>query len=65
MLTRIPGNPGNVVILIFQAMFMKIPGNAQKNSEEYSRRFRVNVPKNFRECTRRFWGIFQKIPGNV
>ena len=53
-------------------MFPKIPGNAIKDSGEYSRRFRGmllkipgNVPEDFGECYLRFSGIFEKIPGNV
>ena len=47
MFTRIPGN---VLILAFQGMFQKIPGNIIKDSGE---------------CYKRFRGMFLRIPGNV
>ena len=51
---------------------MSIPGNAQQDSGECSKRFRGmlkkipgNVPKDSGECSKRFRGMFQKIPGNA
>ena len=39
--------PGNVVILTFRGMFKRIPGDIRRDSEE---------------CSRRFWGMFKRIP---
>ena len=47
MFTRIAGN---IVILLFQGMLKKIPGNVQEDSGERSTRFR---------------GMFEKIPGDL
>ena len=51
---------------------MSIPGNAQQDSGECSKRFRGmlkkipgNVPKDSGECSKRFRGMLKKIPGNV
>ena len=51
---------------------MSIPGNAQEDSEECSKRFRGmlkkipgNVQKDSGECSKRFRGMLEKIPGNV
>ena len=51
---------------------MSIPGNAQEDSGECSRRFRGmfkkilgNVRKDSGECSKSFQGMFKKIPGNV
>ena len=51
---------------------MSIPGNAQEDSGECSKRFRGmlkkipgNVHQDSGECSRRFREMFQKIPGNV
>ena len=41
--------PGNVIILTFLGTSKNIPGNVQEH---------------FGECSRRFRGIFKKIPGN-
>ena len=63
----------------FRRTLKKIPGNAQQDSGEWSRRFRGmlnKIPgnaqqdsgecsKRFRECSKRFRGMFQKIPGNA
>ena len=55
-----------------RGLFTKIPGNAQEDSGECSRRFRgmsLKIPGNAREdsgeCSRRFRGMLSKIPGNV
>ena len=51
---------------------MSIPGNAQEDSGECSKRFRGmlkkipgNVRKDSGECSKRFRGMFKKIPGNA
>ena len=53
-------------------MLKKIPGNAQEDSEECSKRFRGmlkkipgNVQKDSGKCSRRFRGMFEKMPGNL
>ena len=53
-------------------MLNKIPGNAQEDSGECSKRFRGmlkkisgNVRKDSGEYSKRFRGMFKKIPGNV
>ena len=51
---------------------MSIPGNAQEDSGECSKRFRGmlnkipgNAQQDSGECSKRFRGMFKKIPGNV
>ena len=51
---------------------MSIPGNAQEDSGECSKRFwgmlnkiPENVQQDSGECSRRFRGMFEKIPGNA
>ena len=51
---------------------MSIPGNAQQDSGECSKRFRGmfnkipgNVQQDSEECSTRFRGMFNKIPGNA
>ena len=53
-------------------MLKKIPGNDQKDSGEYPRRFRgmfKKIPGNVRrdsgECSRKFQGMFKRILGNA
>ena len=53
-------------------MLKKIPGNVQKDSGEFSRRFRGmfkknpgNVRKDSGEYSKKFRGMFEKIPGNL
>ena len=53
-------------------MFEDVPGNAQEDSGECSKKFRgmfKKIPGNVREdsgeCSRRFWGILKKISGNL
>ena len=60
-----------------QGMFTKIPGNLLEDSREYfhftiprnSRKDFEEIPRNVREdsgeCSRRFWGMFQEILGDV
>ena len=49
--------PGNVIILTFRGMFKKIPRNVRRDSGECSRRFRGMFE--------RIPGMFKKIPGNT
>ena len=56
----------------FRGMLNKIPGNAQQDSGECSKRFRGmlnkipgNVQQDSGECSTRFQGMLAKIPGNV
>ena len=64
--------PGNVIILKFQVMFQRIPGNVEEDSGECSRGFQgmfLKIPGNVRkdsgECSKRFREMLQKIPGNA
>ena len=50
----------------------RIPGNVQKDSEEYctifkgiSEKISGNIREDSRECSKRYRGIFNEIPGNV
>ena len=64
--------PGNVLILIFQVMVEKIPGNVREDSGEYLRRFQEtfkkipgNAIKDSGEWYQKFLRMFKKIPGNA
>ena len=55
-------------------MFIRFPGNLLENSEEFFHfnifrwmfeKISENFRKDFGECSRRFCGMFKKIPGNV
>ena len=45
-------------------MLKKIPGNVPEDSRECSKKFRDMLKEIQWECTRRFQGMFEKIPGN-
>ena len=49
-----------------RGMFTRIPGNLLEDSGEcYYLNIPGNVQEDFGECSKRFRGMFQKIPGNV
>ena len=46
-------------------MLVKIPGNAQDDPRECSRRILGNGQEDSGGCSKRSRGMFKKIPGNV